>query len=1814
MSAPGRRVATGRLRVDAGRAVAKLREYQLLERRLWILEALRGAVGAGAEAITVDADADDVWVGWEGAPPPEAELGALLDELVSPAVDPKRRWARLLATAVNTALGEGTRFVDVWRFDGEDCVGFRYAPALLQERDEDDQALRPIRHQDERPPAPRVPARGVLIQVRRRFGASVMGRWLTGAEPPELQLLREVSAQARSRVPLTIHDEAIERDSDVLLSVPLGERAQLVLFRTEAIGPRPFLCHWLELGVPLSMTVPLEEASLRGVVPAGLLYDSDRLPTNAARSEVRLDEGGLDHVVQRAVAKGLDELVQATMEAYEEALTAGDEARAEALRGAMLAWIGAHCGGVDWRNALGGIPSYLRPFRKVELVRNAVGQWKRLGAIDSGAVLRTEEPEEPDLEPWLKRVLWAPPGDPAAFLFARQSPPSPRRQLRDANRALAAKRRWLEHEQRPAEIPDQPGQWLSVRFGRDENRGRSALPLKRHDRTQHGEVCLLDPLAVAPSQEGIGQVTLLHHGRPLGSARFLSPIPYQAVVESGHLRPTGDYRDCEPNKGYEDALVAAQVFALRAAELLLAQIEDHERELPACARLRQSLDAEERLEPLRGAVHRAVERRDLDAKQVVSQLRGAFRDAPIFDLHEDDDVQRVSLRELCERFETEEVVVQAASPDQLPAGRPLVFDVVAARLLRRRFPRKVVVQYDASLASKRPRMDERAISAAIWRPDYPMLEVDLGDVRGAIAWSGLTHGSSVLHRMHRGVRIDQLPFEAAFEHCKVAMDDDRLIPTPGWDGAAFQPDLEEQLGRFEQAICRAVVDALAGKEVGGLRIRGDIRKLSHVHEAVLRAATHMDALDPARDRLLRELPLLPTVGGEKRSLNDVAQETEIAWVERHEAHLSGVPTELLIAGRAQAEVLAELTGRTVRHAKRELDEARRNYRRTTNLALHRRQPERSIPEPSPLGAEVVGKHIVEGVAELATGGLPRTRVDVRIEGRAFSHLEADGPPIDAIVEVELGLGAATAELDGLKAGVSDALLRRVWRAMGTMLERMATHSPRLLHDHHGWGVLLDHWLDEHFLEHSKSSRRTRHALTAAVAYPATQAGLTSIDAASSDKQVRVSEPLGEWLFPEDGEERHYLDSPTLAIGEPHRGRVERLALGKRLYDSTRSMRRLQDSRRIEQGLVERPSLRQIPPERKATLEELGGASRRRWMIGEIGLNPSREASLVVYAGGRPTRTIPLDMEPTVQIALEASDLAEEGATLPSSLRAHLQELLRRLLVQKILPGLDALPRWVDAAVRRAWLLEDLLDDDDVEQLPLFESTAGTRLSLEEVRAQAKRFDGVWVTTATSFLERTRLPFDPERVALRLTVEEMAKLAVKVDVVDAEEELKLDETLRRNRARPPVESLDLPASVKPMLLAERTFGEGPLEGSIGLLHGGARADLARVLVSRERVPLGDMPSPAGWPVVAVLDDGRLTPDRVHGAPEADQAWAWATGALRKARSAMWRELIPDPPDGALASVEVKRNPFWGSARGRLWLGNPRHAGSVQVAFGRVAQPVTPKIEGHPIPLRGNLWVAHREGERYTQTQGVLADSFVRLCRRIENEASAKKPDLFAVLLRAELIDAFECRDSVRDRALPGLGGVSIAALRNAQRAGLKEVRALLPTGLGDAPRVIRAVLGQSFPSWVLRGRREAAPVAREPAKPPSSSTTRRRKGAKQKKKKRKPRRKAHPLDFLAAALGKALREMGMATKVLVAPRRKKHLVVFDESQNALLLSGAHPQLVALQAEQVARGANADRAMRLLVAHAVGVLDRALQAVTAASQHHATQTLLGQPPRS
>ena len=1811
-SAPGRRVASGRLRVDAARAVAKLRDYQLLERRLWILEALRGAVGAGARSIRVDADADDVWVSWDGEPPAEEDLGALLDELVSPAVDPERRWARLMATAVNTALGEGTRWVDVWRLDGESQVAFRYAPTLLEERDHDDRALRPMRRDDDEPSAPVVPGRGVVIHVRRRFGLDVMGRWFVRGEAPELRLLEEVGAGARSRVPLTVQGEARERDGDVVLEVPLGERGRMVLLRATPGGGRPFLCRWAELGVPLSETAPLDEPMVTRPVPAALLYDSDRLPTNAARSEVRLGEGGLGHVQQEVVNRGLRDLVRAAADAYEQA--EGD--RRELLRESLLAWVGARCGGAGWRRALSTLGPELQPLRTLPLVRNAVGRWVCLDRIADGPVHVSSEPHEPDLEPWLGTVLWIPPGDPASHLLAGGEAKSPRRLVRHASRALAARRRWLEHQVRAPVIPDGDGQWLSLRFGDRYPRGKSALPMKRADREFEGEVCLLDPGAVAESDRGLGRIVLMREGRPIAQVVEQSAVPYVAVIASDRIEPTPDYTDAVLDAARVGAIETAHLFALRAIELVFGIVADPERAVMESVRVRGSIDVEQHGERLRAALVEVVADLGLRSKQVVSQLRGPFREAPLFAVAdqvegEGQTIRRLSLRELAKRFDGEPVIVvvrDPASPHH--EGRPVALDPEAATLLRLRFPHVKVVTYDASIAARRPAMDEEAIHAAVGRSEWPMLTVDLGYARGAIAWSGavIQDQRSTLLRLHRGVRIDQIEFEHAYEHCRVALDDDGLVPNGTWDSVVVQPDLGDTLGRMEQAMCRALVDALRGEPPPSLRLRRDIHEQVHVQHALLRAATHSGALDERRLEELWALPILPTVGGDPISLAALAAATDVAWLAPHEAYLEGLPAHLLVSGAAKVEVLEALVGRELRHADRELEQTHRERRRARNLEVHGQKPVRKPPVVGRLSVAFDPTGGIPGVVSVGSAHRATMQLEVRIGGRPFARRVEAGPPVDVVVDGPAEW--ATEAFDDLTDATLQMLTRGATERLGELLAMAAEDAPEVLHDDPVWGRVLEAWLDEHSDRGGEAVKRVRERLLHARVFPAARGGRASVADASTDKQVRVGEGIGSWLHPREGERSHALDRPILVVGEPHRSRIEQLAQGKAAIDVTGSMRRLQDERRVAQGLVERPTLPDVPAALKATIEELT-SERSRWRIGEIGLVRQRRGTLYIHSGGRVVRTVPLDILPPVDIALESSNLAEETEkAIARSSSKRVRQLTKRLLQRVVLANLPTLPRWVDEAIREAFLRGGLLDAASIAGLPLFETTAGERVPWARLEEQHHQFGDVWVVTSPAYLDRTLVPLDPERLAVRASEDEREGFGRHgLTAVEATGELRLDARARANMARPRADRVDLPAAGRPSRLAQRPFETATSRGIVALLEGTVASDVSGIAVYRDGHPLGRMPSPVGWPLDGVVDAPGLTPNRVHDAPLEDEVWGRVMRAIIDARAALWRELIPEPPTEALAHRRVSYTRKAGLTRGRLWLVSPRQGGSLRVWFGRIPQTLTPKApDGSTLPVRGELWV-RAQGGKYELVQEVVGSVFPQLVERVTKAAVEGDAESFAVLLTGALSGAVDVSGAAAEAIVPGFA-ISLAKLLERRARGLDALRRALPDDpLGEAPEAIAAVMRRSFPQWLLTPRVARAVSPREPRVPDASPPPSAPKPKPRSQPKPESRPRPHALEPLARVLAHAVQQrLGVNVPVVVVPRRSRGLLRWNDSLECLELSGAHPMLVALQAQRLTRGPDVERAMRLLIAHAAGVLDRALTSVTEASQRSATLALL------
>ncbi|MBA2538404.1 MAG: hypothetical protein H0V17_02110, partial [Deltaproteobacteria bacterium] len=239
-AAPGPQLSTGRLRVDAARAIAKLREYQLVDRTAWVLEAIRAAVASGATKLRLSGDANDVWLSWDGPAWPADDLPRLFDELVSPEPTEERHHLRLLAAAVNSALGIDPAYVDIYAISPDGTLRARYTPNVLIETSAlEDSPLRQIKAEPAAAPADLAPETGMLLHVRRRTALGMLTYLFWEREPRELATAR--AACRDLAVPLVIGSTTYcrtDQGSD-LERVPLGGDLDGYVALCDPASPRP---------------------------------------------------------------------------------------------------------------------------------------------------------------------------------------------------------------------------------------------------------------------------------------------------------------------------------------------------------------------------------------------------------------------------------------------------------------------------------------------------------------------------------------------------------------------------------------------------------------------------------------------------------------------------------------------------------------------------------------------------------------------------------------------------------------------------------------------------------------------------------------------------------------------------------------------------------------------------------------------------------------------------------------------------------------------------------------------------------------------------------------------------------------------------------------------------------------------------------------------------------------------------------------------------------------------------------------------------------------------------------------------------------------------------------------------------------------------------------------------------------------------------------------------------------------------------------------------------------------------------------------
>ncbi len=463
-------VVRGKIKVDARKAIAKLRDHLLVDLHWYSAEIARVAVAMGATGIAVEWDSDDVILTFDGQRAlPAADLARARDHVLSP--DPRAADSaalRVLGIGVSAALGLRPQFVDLYTLGADaECMRVRFEAKHI---DEDAAAATPEPIVVEAPAG--MPRPGMRVHLRRRVGMEMLTRALRRDVPREVALL--LAATRDSPLVVTVNGSVANRPPPptVLVRVDLDEpgvtRAVLeVLMPATDVAPKTV---FLDLGVQLC------ESSGTGLRPAGdgqlplrVLIDARTLPTNASRSEVRMDAD-----IVRRIRSRVPAALEAALTALECIVVSGKPpaAREEGMR------IGHSVEVMEapralYEEALGAIAAdvamAMRSGSKVSeaeaalldlpLLLDAVGRPMKLsdlrgGTADHPLLLYTGTAPAPiELADWLTNVVWQR-GRAVERAFAMLSHVSANERIALAREGHVRRARALEH---PVSRPELAG-------------------------------------------------------------------------------------------------------------------------------------------------------------------------------------------------------------------------------------------------------------------------------------------------------------------------------------------------------------------------------------------------------------------------------------------------------------------------------------------------------------------------------------------------------------------------------------------------------------------------------------------------------------------------------------------------------------------------------------------------------------------------------------------------------------------------------------------------------------------------------------------------------------------------------------------------------------------------------------------------------------------------------------------------------------------------------------------------------------------------------------------------------------------------------------------------------------------------------------------------------------------------------------------------------------------------------------------------------------------------------------------------------------
>ncbi len=434
-----------------------------------------------------------------------------------------------------------------------------------------------------------------------------------------------------------------------------------------------------------------------------------------------------------------------------------------------------------------------------------------------------------------------------------------------------------------------------------------------------------------------------------------------------------------------------------------------------------------------------------------------------------------------------------------------------------------------------------------------------------------------------------------------------------------------------------------------------------------------------------------------------------------------------------------------------------------------------------------------------------------------------------------------------------------------------------------------------------------------------------------------------------------LDRPVLYLAPQHAREWSELlaALGYSVRDVGDALDKLRAWRRSDQRQpIELPGAPAHPLLRR-TIAELGINIAEGEV--EIVEGPGSEVTLVELDGT--PRSVKAELNLPLRMILRWDSLGGSAEADKTLLVAVVRATWRHLM--SLSEHFDELPPWVRGHVR-AYLCRRLGRGKDLSAeeraLPVFVDIRGVRHSLQDLG------EGSWRYTKLE-------PPYPERSyrypILRLSEEEAEALG-KLRVLKDVRALLVGDLRGEERARAPIrEQVALSAEQRGRCMQVVPFSAGGATGELGVVHPRHYSEESGIELLVGRRHLCQLTPDLPWPVIAVINDDGIAPNRWFTKPAKRKAAANLERRVRHAARRMLRELLA-PPEGTLGTVWLDGEETQSGLRltGSLWL--PRQwprAPLVQLALPgatRVLEGALTVGDASPsdgvVPIEGRLLIA------------------------------------------------------------------------------------------------------------------------------------------------------------------------------------------------------------------------------------------------------------------